>query len=50
MLKTDLREKDIPSRSTIRECIDVMAEAHLKQLEEEMKVSPPSIFEFDVKS
>lgn len=39
MLKKDLQEKDIPGQTTIHECIDKMAEGHLKELEAEMKVS-----------
>jgi hypothetical protein len=49
MLKKDLQEKDIPGRTTIRERIDKMAEDHLKELAEEMKVSLLSIFELAVK-
>jgi hypothetical protein len=39
MLKKDLREQDIPGHTTIRVRIDKLAEDHLKELEEEMKVS-----------
>jgi hypothetical protein len=39
MLRETLKESDIPGRTTIRERIDKMAEDHLKELEEEMKVS-----------
>lgn len=38
MLKQDLKEKDIPGCTTIREHIDQMAEDHIKELQAEMKV------------
>jgi hypothetical protein len=38
MLRKELKESDIPGRTTIRKKIDEMQEVHLKNLEEELKV------------
>ena len=38
MLKSDLADSDIPSRSTLRRRIEDMFEEHLKDLEREIKV------------
>jgi hypothetical protein len=38
LLRQELKESDIPSRSTLRNRIDQAYEAHMKELEEEMAV------------
>jgi hypothetical protein len=39
LLRKELQESDIPSRTTIRARIEEAYEEHMKQLEEEMAVS-----------
>ena len=39
LLRKELQESDIPSRTTIRTRIEQAYEEHMKQLEEEMAVS-----------
>jgi uncharacterized cupin superfamily protein len=38
LLREELKEKDIPGRTAIRNHIDKMQDEHLKTLEEEMQV------------
>jgi hypothetical protein len=38
MLRKELKESDIPGRTTIRKTIDEMQESHLENLEDELKV------------
>jgi hypothetical protein len=40
MLRADLKESDIPGRTTIRSRISEITEDHLGKLEKEMKVPP----------
>jgi hypothetical protein len=39
LLRKELKESDIPSRSTMRTRIEQVYEEHMKQLEEEMVVN-----------
>ena len=39
LLREELKESDIPSRSTMRNRIDQVYEKHMKQLEEDMTVT-----------
>lgn len=39
MLREDLKDSDIPHRTTIRARVDETLEIHLKRLEDEMQVS-----------
>jgi hypothetical protein len=38
LLRKELKESDIPGRTTVRQHIDTMYEDHLKELENDMKV------------
>jgi hypothetical protein len=39
MLQKELKDSDIPGRTTIRNHVDEVLTEHLRQLEKEMKVS-----------
>ena len=41
MLREELQNSDIPSRTTMRACIHELLDGHLDQLEEEMQVRFP---------
>jgi hypothetical protein len=40
MLRQELKESDIPGRTTIRAHIDKVQDEHLKNLEKDLKASP----------